>query len=222
MSTNKNWIDQLLGKWIVVEGPDRIGKTTLINNFTSYLLSNGISKEDIVTIAFPQRQFHIGAILDKHLKNEISLTNRVQVLLFLADMEQAFTTINEALQQNKVVICDRYTASTYSYARAQQNNNDDKDVNYLWLESAIELVRKPYLFVFLLYKEDEDIEYAFRRASFGIERTETQEIQREVVSYMKDYAYNLVAMKNRLVLSISHDDTPTIVLKKLISGLELR
>lgn len=219
---SKAWINQLLGRWIVVEGPDRIGKTTLINNFVSYLVSNGIARDDIVTIAFPQRNSPIGTLLNKHLKNEIELTNKTQVLLFLADMEQTYSAIQEALKLNKIVICDRYTASTYSYARAQQNNNDENDVNYLWLVSAIDLVRKPDLFVFLQYKAQEDIEYAFRRSGFGTERTETQEIQREVVSYMNDYASNIATRENRLLLSISHDDTPTAVLQKLISNLEMR
>lgn len=222
MSTERSdWVGNLRGKWLVIEGPDRIGKTTLINNFVDYLLSNGIDKEDIVTIGFPQRQSSIGSLLSKHLTSEISLKNKTQVMLFLADMLQTYTKISEAQNQNKIVICDRYTASTFSYALAQENLAYHSDMPIEWVKNAVSLVNQPdfYLFVF---PDKEDIDKFFSRSGFGTERTETQAIQERVILYMKHYALTYIEKPTqKFIMTIKAMDTPSDVLNSLISRLAI-
>jgi thymidylate kinase len=221
MSTDKSWIDDLRGKWLVVEGPDRIGKTTLINNFVEYLVSNGIEKEDVVTLAFPQRQSPIGSLLSKHLTSEISLNNKTQVMLFLADMLQTYTKISEAQNQNKIVICDRYTASTFSYALAQENLAYHSDMPIDWVKDAVSLVKQPNFYFFVLPVK-EDIDQFFSRSGFGTERTETQAIQERVILYMKHYALTYVEKPtHKVIMTIKAMDTPSDVLNSLISRLAI-
>lgn len=221
-SNNREWVNKFRGQWVVIEGPDRIGKTTLINNFVSYLVSNGISEDQIVTFAFPQRHSAVGTLLSKHLTSEISLDNKTQVLLFLADMQQTYAEILKAQKQNKIVICDRYTASTYSYALAQRNKDNKDDVSYQWLLGAIGLVTQPDLYIFLRCEDDYYKEEIIKRHGFGSERTETEEVQKKVMINMDEYASHHVNHACRVVVTLRQGDSPNDIFVKLISRLELR
>ena len=67
------------GKFIVLEGIDRSGKTTIVNHLASlYNPSQSIS--------FPNRKLITGKILDSYLNNSIDLNAQTMHLLFLANM----------------------------------------------------------------------------------------------------------------------------------------
>jgi len=215
-------VNYLRGKWIVVEGPDRIGKTTLINNFVSYLESNGIVREDIVTIAFPRRQSQIGVLLANHLSRKIMLNEKSQVILFIADMLESYNQIRSSLCANKVIICDRYTASTFSYALAQNSlSSQENRLTESWLEKAISLVKQPDLYVFILPDEANSIKI-FERPGFGKERTETPDIQRKVIEYMKYYGSTYVKnVTSQIEIIVKESDTQLDILKTLVKKLEI-
>lgn len=216
------WVNNFRGQWIVIEGPDRVGKTTLINKFIDHILSEGLTKSDIVRIAFPRRKFPIGELLDKHLRSEMTFSDKTQVLLFLADMEDAHNTIREAQEQKKVIICDRYTASTFSYAMAQASLRDHpSDLSEAWLKNAMSLVKQPNLYVFLL-PDKEDYQEFTARPDFGLsERTETLSIQEKVILYMKHYALTCVRRPTqKIILTLKVTDKPLDVLHTLFRNLE--
>lgn len=219
-TTVKESVQRLRGKWIVFEGPDRIGKTTLINNFIRYLKSNGLNQENIAVFAFPQRTSHIGKLIVDHLQYKVSLDGKPQVMLFLADMLHAFKEISAALSANKVVICDRYTASTFSYAMAQVDlKNHHSNICMAWLKNAISLVQQPNFYFFLLPEETGYQNY-FTRPGFGEERTETSLIQEKVVMYMKHYALEHVDKPiKKIVLIAKAEDSPSKVLNTLTEKL---
>ena len=55
------------GKWIVIEGPDRIGKTTLISVMTQALSKANLK---VLSNGFPRRETYVGEIIDKSLKTK--------------------------------------------------------------------------------------------------------------------------------------------------------
>ena len=77
------------GKWIVVEGPDRIGKTTLIRNLQQRITHQGLN---VMTNGFPRRSTPIGKLLDNSLKTHGLIKDwKAQTLTFLSDMLEAQT-----------------------------------------------------------------------------------------------------------------------------------
>ena len=99
------------GYFIVIEGCDGSGKTTLAKKLVDKLNSEGI---DAVYVREP------GGIPEAEEIRKIVLNNtldrRQYTLLFMASMSLNIQrTIKPALAKNKVVICDRFLRSTWIY-----------------------------------------------------------------------------------------------------------
>ena len=173
------------GKWIVVEGPDRIGKTTLIRNLQDRITKHGVN---VMTNGFPRRLTPIGTLLSASLKTRDVIKDwKAQTLVFLADMLEAQTEMSawRAPENGSgTVITDRYTMSTYAYAKAQyaMNSGDSQ-----WLMNAIGLLPQPDIYV-LLTPEHDDVSFLAERSGFGDEVTEREGIQRSVVANMGEFA----------------------------------
>ena len=101
------------GLFITVEGADGCGKTTQLNLIAQYLRDMGA---DVLLTREPG-----GAQLGLELR-EILLhydgfvSSKCESFLFFADRAQHVdTVIKPAIQQGKIVVCDRYTDSTVAY-----------------------------------------------------------------------------------------------------------
>jgi dTMP kinase len=176
--------NRLRGKWIVVEGPDRIGKTTLIS-----VISQTLSKANLKVLsnAFPRRETYIGEIIDKSLKTKNNykiISGKTQTMLFLADMMEAINSIKNFLENDGVVLTDRYTMSTYAYALAQYDDIDEE-----WIRNAISLLPQPDLYV-LLTPFSNSLKYLTKRDFYGEENTEKLEIQEKVLKNMLYFKEN--------------------------------
>ncbi len=104
------------GKFIVLDGPDGAGTTT-----HSTLLADLLKKQghDVLHTAEPS-DGPIGQWIRKQLVASAPLTPTALQLLFCADRAWHLEAVIEpALRQGRVVICDRYAASTIVYAQAQ-------------------------------------------------------------------------------------------------------
>jgi len=198
------------GKWIVVEGPDRIGKTTLIRNLQSRISAHGIN---VMTNGFPRRKTPIGTLLDQTLKSRDTVKDwKAQTLLFLSDMLEAQEEIKSwrALENgNGTVITDRYVASTYAYAKAQRHEfHTSKDEE--WLNKVITLLPQPDAYVILI-PEDNDICFLTQRSNFGCEVTEREDIQQQVV---KNYLDILTKLREELSSQNSNPKVIEVVVGK--------
>ncbi|MCB1149435.1 MAG: dTMP kinase [Chlamydiia bacterium] len=105
----------LKGLFLTLEGGEGAGKTTLAARLKEAFEKEG--REVLVT-------FEPGAtLLGKELrelllgvKKEMSISPYAELLLFLSDRaEHIHSMIRPALEQGKVVICDRYNDSTIAY-----------------------------------------------------------------------------------------------------------
>ena len=98
-------------RFITIEGVDGAGKSTTISSIKNYLESKG---EDVILTREPG-----GTNLGDRLRS-ILLDHKMDLftetlLMFGARNEHIKEVINPALAENKWVICDRFTDSTFAY-----------------------------------------------------------------------------------------------------------
>lgn len=103
------------GLFIVFEGPDGSGKTTLSKMLTSQL-------ENAEWMSFPDRTTTSGKIIDKYLKKEIELEEREIKNLFVENRWECKDTMMNKLNSGITLVCDRYVASGVAYSCARSGN----------------------------------------------------------------------------------------------------
>jgi dTMP kinase len=105
------------GLFITFEGGEGAGKTTLIEKIREKLQSLGIS---VIKTREPGGT-HLGEMVRNILlqKSEVPISPYAELCLFLASRaEHIQEVIRPALNQNKVVLCDRFNDSTIAYQGA--------------------------------------------------------------------------------------------------------
>jgi dTMP kinase len=101
------------GRFVVLEGPEGAGKTTQLKILAKYL--DQLAVEHIVT------RDPGGTALGKYIRRilldaDTAVDPLAELLLYEADRAQHVQeVIRPALNQGKLVLCDRYTGSTYAY-----------------------------------------------------------------------------------------------------------
>lgn len=101
------------GKFIVLEGPDRCGKSTQAKLLYNYLLEKGF---DVVLTREPGGTPTAEKIRQILLEPELDVRPMAELLLYEASRAQhTQEKIIPALQEGKIVLCERYTMSTCAY-----------------------------------------------------------------------------------------------------------
>ena len=102
--------------FIVIEGIDGSGKTSLSNNLVNKL--NELGK---IAVRFSEpTNFESGKYIRKFLKGDILLSKKEQIDAFIFDREvSVLKNIKPALQDNKIVVLDRYYYSTAAYQASE-------------------------------------------------------------------------------------------------------
>lgn len=99
-----------IGKLIVFEGTDGAGKTTMIS-FAQKLLEKQYGSERVIVVKQPTDMARKTKLFQKmmHCAHHEDVDYRAVQLLTMSDrVQHAFETIVPALEQRKIVICDRY------------------------------------------------------------------------------------------------------------------
>lgn len=100
------------GFFVTFEGPDMSGKTTQINLVSEILREKGY---EVVT-TFDPGDTKIGQKIRKIVKNDENIEKSTELLLFTAARaELIHKVIIPALNEGKIVLCDRFIDSTYVY-----------------------------------------------------------------------------------------------------------
>lgn len=140
-----------IGKLIVIEGNDGVGKTTQIE-----LLKESLTNEKVVVISFPVKTTHIGKIL-----NNPELPPQTLHLLYSANRWEMNDKIQELLYKGYYVILERYTPSGVAHSMAR---GLDKD----WCCKSEDSLIRPDVIIFLKSSEDNHSDY-FKRVENAFE-----------------------------------------------------
>ncbi len=101
------------GLFVTFEGVDGCGKTTQMNLLAKYLKDNG---HDVILTREPGAKGLGEKIREILLHYDGEVSSRAESFLFLADRAQHIDKIvNPAVDQGKIVLCDRHTDSTLAY-----------------------------------------------------------------------------------------------------------
>jgi dTMP kinase len=110
------------GAFIVFEGADGAGKSSLCRRIADSLSEKGVP---VVLTAEPTHE-GIGRFIRSGDAGDIS--QRTEALLFVADRNDHTERIRELVSEGKVVLCDRYFASTVAYQSAKLDGDaSDRD-----------------------------------------------------------------------------------------------
>jgi dTMP kinase len=152
------------GLFITFEGADGCGKTTQLNMLKNFLES----KEYQVILTREPGGKGLGEILRNILLNyEGEVSNRCESFLFLADRAQNIDVIvNPAIEEGKIVLCDRHADSSVAYQGYGRGLNIE-EINML--NSLATNTKKPDLTLVF----DVDIETSMNRVGKEKDRMES-------------------------------------------------
>jgi dTMP kinase len=104
------------GSLIAFEGLDQSGKETQAKRLAGRLATHG---RMATIVAFPDRSTPIGQEIEMGLRGHREHRADVMQLLYVANRYEWKPAIDEMLATGRVVICDRYLASSIAYGEAQ-------------------------------------------------------------------------------------------------------
>jgi dTMP kinase len=104
------------GSLIAFEGLDQSGKQTQAESLRDALAQRGRCCE---MLSFPDYDTAIGTELHRALHGERDYTPDVMQLLYVANRYEVKPSIERWLAEGRVVLCDRYVASSVAYGVAQ-------------------------------------------------------------------------------------------------------
>jgi len=152
------------GLFITFEGADGCGKTTQLKLLKEYLESNGY---DVLVTREPGGKGLGEKVREILLNFDGEVSNRCESFLFLADRAQNIDIIvNPAIEQGKIVLCDRHTDSTVAYQGYGRGLNID-EINML--NNLATNGKKPDLTLVF----DVDIETSMKRVGTEKDRMES-------------------------------------------------
>jgi dTMP kinase len=165
------------GLFLVFEGNNGAGKTTIINGLIKKLNPSSYSENnesDFINIKnqkkisiwnvykFPNRTTVLGKKIDDFLKNKIKLSSKEVELKFFAENRKEFQYEMEyILNQGYNILCDRYIYSSMAYTLTDQFINrldnkeinilDNKDINFLSIDKILSydrnFIKPDYVFL---------------------------------------------------------------------------
>lgn len=102
--------------YIVFEGPDKTGKTTLIQNLFQYFQSKYQNEENkFEIIKFPNRITSIGNLIDQYLNEQLHYDQDTMALLSCANKYEIMNLQSDN-KKDKIYLIDRYIYSGIVYS----------------------------------------------------------------------------------------------------------
>lgn len=139
------------GKFIVFEGINGSGKTTIINKLYDKLNNNNYK---VKILKFPNRTTQTGKIIDKFLKKEINFKSlKEQIKIFAENRKECKDEIENLLKQNYIILCDRYIYSNIAYILSDQTinilNNKNSEIFSIYdiIKYDIDLIKPDLVFL---------------------------------------------------------------------------
>jgi dTMP kinase len=157
------------GRFIVIEGLDGSGKTTQAR----ILAANLQPQYNVFCTAEPSHGKIGTYIRNRVLYSESRVSTVIEALLFAADrIEHIENEVQPAIDEGKVVVCDRYTFSSLAYQGSAGLSLD-------WIQTLNKHVLKPDLALFIDIAPETVLQRLKRKKSV-MENLETQRKVREI------------------------------------------
>ena len=131
-------------QFITFEGIDGSGKSTVLNHLYQRMLKD---RYPVVQTVEPTDTW-LGSCVKTCIQQNTDPF--VTAFTFLADRFQHGKVIREWLQQEKIVLCDRYAESTYAYQGAQLKKYINEPIHWLQELSKDRIPVPDKTFVFLI------------------------------------------------------------------------
>ncbi|MTH55276.1 dTMP kinase [Bacillus mangrovi] len=199
----------MTGRFITFEGPEGAGKTTILKEVYTRLQQEGRDVEATrepggIRIAEQIRQ----VILDTE---NIEMDPRTEALLYAASRRQHLAEkVLPALQQNKVVLCDRFIDSSLAYQGYARGLGMEEvlSINLFAIEDLM-----PDLTIYF----DIEAEKGLKRVYAG-ENREVNRLDQEDLSFHKKVQEGYALLKKRYperILSVNADQPPALVAEEV-------
>ncbi len=181
-----------MGKIIVIEGTDCSGKETQSKLLKSYLEQNGIK---VATFSYPQYNTPTGKIIGGPLlgkpsicpswfNNYVEVDSKVASLYFAADRRASLPVLKELINNNEIVIIDRYIYSNMGHQGSKIEDKEERLKMYKFLETLefdlLELPRPDLvIFLYLPYSYGEELKKKRLETLDEAEKSQTHQIKSE-------------------------------------------
>ena len=175
-------------KFVTFEGIDGSGKSTISKEVYDRLKGMGYR----VILTFEPTDTELGKIVKKCIEENYDPI--VTTFAFIADRIQHVKKIRKWIEENKMVLCDRYVDSTYAYQAVQLENIIENPIRWL-KELHDRFILKPDLTFLCLLDVDKALErIKGRRKLISFERKDF------LKKVQKNYLYLASLEKERFVL----------------------
>lgn len=115
--TDKAWVAQLRGRFIVFDGPDGSGKSTQFRRFHQFVLDAGVPVCEVREPGGTSIGEQIRQVLLDPANDDMDM--RCEMLLYMASRAQLIAQrIAPALERHELVLADRFISSTLAYQGA--------------------------------------------------------------------------------------------------------
>ena len=164
-----------MGKIIVIEGIDGSGKETQSKMLVDYLNNHGYKA---IEFSFPMYETPTGKIFETCLLDKTSpswfkegyqnLDPELVCLYTAADRKYNSTKIKKYLDQDYIVILNRYTSSNMAHQGSKYDNSDDRFYMYQWIDKLeywlLKLPKPDYTILLKMpYNYLEQVSFPFQR-----------------------------------------------------------
>ena len=135
-------------RFITFEGIDGSGKSTVSKIVYEKLKKEGYNLE----LTFEPTDSWIGKIVQENIRSEADPFETA--FTFIADRFDHCKKIQRWLDEDKIVICDRYAESTYAYQGAQMENMIGDPITWLKELSDDRILMPDKTFLFIIEPKD--------------------------------------------------------------------
>lgn len=157
----------LRGAVIVIEGADRVGKSTRAAGLVDRLTGSG---ERVQLLKFPDRETEIGGLISRYLQKATELDDRAIHLLFSANRWEWFSRMKQLIESGTSLVIDRYAHSGVAYSSAKP------DMDLDWCKQSDRGLVKPDVVLYITTPDG----VVSQRPGFGDEIYERSDFQTRV------------------------------------------
>lgn len=187
------------GAFIVLEGLDRVGKTTQCLKVIETLRKRDGARP-VEVLQFPDRTTSIGQLIGSYLEKKINLDDHAIHLLFSANRWERASLIKRKLESGITLIVDRYAFSGVAFTSAKPGFSVD------WCMKPDVGLPRPDL-VILLHLHPTT---AITRSGFGLERYEKDAfqtlVQQQFRWLIKDTSVKCITIDGSQTIENVHND----------------